>query len=167
MQPLILDVRSKQEHAIGHVPGAILIPTPPPPLDRAARARLATSLQVAMRNVPRERPVWIYCQRGRRSKLAQTLLREMGFRKVEDLGGIDGGEIAAMVHAGQLAWKGPPLARPASRVRLPGPARAIGAGDIIAKATKAVGIKPCGGCQKRQRKLNRLLSFGGKKASQS
>ena len=29
-----------------------------------------------------------------------------------------------------------------------------GVGDVIAGATKAVGIKPCGSCQKRQAALN-------------
>lgn len=29
-------------------------------------------------------------------------------------------------------------------------------GDAIAKVTSAVGIKPCGGCKKRQAKLNEL-----------
>ena len=33
----------------------------------------------------------------------------------------------------------------------------IGLGDIIAKATSAVGIKPCGGCKKRKEKLNKLF----------
>ena len=36
-------------------------------------------------------------------------------------------------------------------VKLPGP----GLGDVVAGATKAVGIKPCGGCQKRQAAMNR------------
>jgi hypothetical protein len=31
-----------------------------------------------------------------------------------------------------------------------------GAGDVIAGAAKAIGIKPCGGCLKRQEELNRL-----------
>lgn len=30
-----------------------------------------------------------------------------------------------------------------------------GFGDTVAKMTKAVGIKPCGGCKKRRRKWNR------------
>lgn len=34
-----------------------------------------------------------------------------------------------------------------------------GLGDVIASATKAVGIKPCGGCQKRQAALNKLVPF--------
>lgn len=42
-----------------------------------------------------------------------------------------------------------------------GPSR--GAGDLIAKAAKAVGIKPCGGCQRRREALNRLVPFTGRK----
>lgn len=34
-----------------------------------------------------------------------------------------------------------------------------GAGDLVAKITKAVGIKPCRGCEKRQEWLNELLPF--------
>ena len=30
----------------------------------------------------------------------------------------------------------------------------IGLGDVVAGATKAVGFKPCGSCQKRQAALN-------------
>lgn len=37
------------------------------------------------------------------------------------------------------------------------PAR--GVGDLIAKATSAIGIKPCGGCKQRQSALNRFLPF--------
>lgn len=32
-----------------------------------------------------------------------------------------------------------------------------GMGDIIAAATTAIGIKPCGGCKERQAKLNQLF----------
>ena len=38
-----------------------------------------------------------------------------------------------------------------------GPAR--GVGDLIARATSAVGIKPCEGCKKRRKKLNQLVPF--------
>ena len=34
-----------------------------------------------------------------------------------------------------------------------------GLGDSIAKATKAIGIKPCGGCKKRRDKLNELFPY--------
>ena len=32
----------------------------------------------------------------------------------------------------------------------------VGLGDIVAMATKAVGIKPCAGCKKRQITLNKI-----------
>lgn len=34
-----------------------------------------------------------------------------------------------------------------------------GLGDTIAKMTSAVGIRPCGGCKKRQAKLNELVPY--------
>jgi len=37
---------------------------------------------------------------------------------------------------------------------VPTPAPGPGLGDVVAGATKAVGIKPCGGCQKRQAAMN-------------
>jgi hypothetical protein len=36
-----------------------------------------------------------------------------------------------------------------------------GLGDTIAKVTTALGIKPCGGCKKRQELLNKLLPYSG------
>ena len=40
-------------------------------------------------------------------------------------------------------------------VHTPPPPTTPGLGDVIAGATKAVGIKPCGKCQQRQAALNR------------
>jgi hypothetical protein len=34
-----------------------------------------------------------------------------------------------------------------------------GVGDTIAKMTKAIGIKPCGGCKKRQEWLNKKFPY--------
>jgi pantoate kinase len=34
-----------------------------------------------------------------------------------------------------------------------------GLGDVVASATKAIGIKPCAGCKKRQGALNKLVPF--------
>ena len=39
----------------------------------------------------------------------------------------------------------------------------IGLGDTIAKFTSAIGIKPCGGCKKRQAALNKRFPYKGKK----
>jgi len=50
------------------------------------------------------------------------------------------------------------------RVRLPGFIRdeEIGLGDVIKRATYAIGIKPCGGCERRAAALNRRVVFNGK-----
>ena len=47
------------------------------------------------------------------------------------------------------------------RMRLPGfvTDEDIGLGDVIKHATYAVGIKPCGGCERRAAALNRWLVF--------
>ena len=38
----------------------------------------------------------------------------------------------------------------------------IGLGDVIKRATSAVGIKPCGGCQRRAERLNQMVRFRGR-----
>ena len=35
----------------------------------------------------------------------------------------------------------------------------VGLGDTVAKVTKAIGLKPCKRCRKRQAKLNKLLPY--------
>ena len=38
----------------------------------------------------------------------------------------------------------------------------IGLGDVIKRATSAIGIKPCGGCEQRAAMLNNWFVFAGK-----
>jgi hypothetical protein len=47
------------------------------------------------------------------------------------------------------------------RVRLPGflIEEEIGLGDVIKRATYAMGIKPCAGCERRAAALNRWMTF--------
>lgn len=63
--PQVLDVRTVDEFARGHVPGALLIP----------HDALATGLD----RLDPERAVVVYCRTGRRATTAETLLRERGF----------------------------------------------------------------------------------------
>jgi len=51
------------------------------------------------------------------------------------------------------------------RVRLPGfvTDEDIGLGDVIKRATSSVGIKPCGGCERRAAILNNWFTFAGKR----
>jgi hypothetical protein len=50
------------------------------------------------------------------------------------------------------------------KVRLPGfvSEKEIGLGDVIKYATSSVGIRPCGGCERRAATLNRWFVFTGR-----
>ncbi len=49
------------------------------------------------------------------------------------------------------------------RVRLPGfiVDKEIGLGDVVKRATSAIGIRPCAGCEGRAAALNRWVVFTG------
>jgi hypothetical protein len=51
------------------------------------------------------------------------------------------------------------------RVRLPGfvTDEDVGLGDAIKRTTSTVGIRPCGGCERRAAALNRWLVFSGRR----
>lgn len=50
------------------------------------------------------------------------------------------------------------------RVRLPGfISDEVGLGDVIKRATAAVGVRPCGRCEHRAATLNRWLTFSGRR----
>jgi hypothetical protein len=54
-----------------------------------------------------------------------------------------------------------PAERKPYRVRLPGFLinEDVGLGDAIQRVTYAIGVRPCGGCEKRAAALNRRLIF--------
>ena len=56
-------------------------------------------------------------------------------------------------NANPLGLRGP--------VQLPVPflGRPVSAGDAVKNLTQGLGVKPCGGCQKRQQQLNQMLQF--------
>jgi hypothetical protein len=57
-------------------------------------------------------------------------------------------------------------ARQPHRVRLPGfvSDKDIGLGDIVKRVTYAIGMKPCGGCERRAAALNRWMAFSGRRS---
>ena len=73
--PVILDVRSPEEYAEGHIPGAINIPYD----------QIAASLDWL--ESFREREIVVYCRTGRRAEIAEEALSEAGFEQVRDLEG--------------------------------------------------------------------------------
>ena len=70
---VLLDVREKEDYDQGHIPGA-------------AHAELR-----ALKNLPfdPETPIFIYCYRGYRSAMAAETLKEAGFEKVKEIGGME------------------------------------------------------------------------------
>ena len=73
---VILDVRTEEEYAEGHVPGAILIP------DYEIEARAEEELP------DKDRMLLVYCRSARRSKIAAEALVEMGYTNIYEFGGI-------------------------------------------------------------------------------
>lgn len=101
---LVLDIRTPSEFARGHVQGAVHIPTPPPPLKKAARRRLRAKLRRATRGLPRLTPIYIYCKRGVRAGIAKRMLENMGFLHVVNLGGVEREPLPSLVQSGRVSW---------------------------------------------------------------
>jgi len=79
----VLDVRSPEEYASGHVPGAVNIP-----YDQVA-SRIA--------EVPKDKDVVLYCKSGRRAGIAAEVLAGQGYERLQHLEG----DIVAWVDKGR------------------------------------------------------------------
>lgn len=75
---ILLDVRTQEEFAAGHIAGALLMP-----YDEITAATAALAIPA------KDTPVVVYCRSGRRSAIAATTLVKLGYAKVFDLGGIN------------------------------------------------------------------------------
>jgi len=84
---MLLDVRTPEEYAAGHIAGAKLIPV--------------QVLAEHLNEIPRDKQVYIYCHSGTRSARASKLLADRGFSNIENIKG------------GIVAWKeaGHPVVR--------------------------------------------------------
>jgi rhodanese-related sulfurtransferase len=86
-----LDVRTAEEFANGHVPGAANIPVMlPDPLSRrmAPNTKFLESVQTAY---PRDRKIICGCQMGGRSQYAAEMLDQAGYADVSNMVGGFGG----------------------------------------------------------------------------
>ncbi len=75
-QPLIIDVRTADEYRAEHVREAINIPYD----------EIAAHIAAVAPN--RDSRIVLYCRSGRRSGIAEQALRQMGYRQVENRGGL-------------------------------------------------------------------------------
>lgn len=87
-KPIILDVRTKQEFMQSHICNSINIRTPTPPLSLKQRINLYQNLGVLLENIPRTRPIIVYCKKGIRANEAKKILNSMGFINVISIGGV-------------------------------------------------------------------------------
>ena len=72
-RPFLVDVRTSQEYADGHIPGAVNIPV--------------DELRSRLRELPRDRKIAAYCQVGQRGYLATRILLQAGFSAANVGGG--------------------------------------------------------------------------------
>ena len=82
---IILDVRTEQEFAAGHIPGAILLPNE----------------TIGTKEIPhlpdKDQLIMVYCRSGNRSKQASGKLVQLGYTNIVEFGGINSwpGEVVA------------------------------------------------------------------------
>lgn len=72
---VLLDVRTPEEYAEGHIEGSKNIP-----LQNIETAELIIK--------DKETPLFVHCRSGARSAQATGILKRMGYTNVEDIGGI-------------------------------------------------------------------------------
>ena len=77
----LVDVRTAEEYAEGHIPGAVNMDV------------MAEGFGEQIKALDKQRPVALYCRSGRRSKRAAEQVAKAGYQVVELNGGI-------------LSWKG-------------------------------------------------------------
>jgi len=74
---VLVDVRTPEEYAQGHLPGSINIP-------------IQNIIRVEQILPDKEPPLFVYCQSGARSRRAAAFLEKLGYESVSNLGGISG-----------------------------------------------------------------------------
>jgi rhodanese-related sulfurtransferase len=76
---VLLDVREEPEYITGHAIDAELLPVDEITADTAADL------------IPsKDTPVMVYCRTGRRSERAASILEDLGYREIYDMGGLVG-----------------------------------------------------------------------------
>lgn len=75
---VIIDVRTAEEFAAGHIEGALNIPY----------EQIAGGIR-SVKGLSKDQPVLVYCRSGRRSGIAKAALEKEGWKRILDGGGMD------------------------------------------------------------------------------
>lgn len=76
-QAAVVDVRTPEEFAAGHIDGAVNIP-----LDQIQNG------SAHLESFKKDSPILLYCRSGRRSGMAKELLEQQGYSKLTNGGGV-------------------------------------------------------------------------------
>lgn len=76
LQPVIIDTRTPEEYAGGHLEGALLMPYD------------AIGGMIEAKVSDKNTPLMLYCRSGARSEMARKTLASMNYTRVENLGGM-------------------------------------------------------------------------------
>jgi rhodanese-related sulfurtransferase len=84
-EAILLDVREDYEWNDGHILNAKHVP-------------LGNLNELTTRDFSKDLPIYIYCRSGGRAGVAESILKDLGFEKAENIGGIinwqdEGGEL--------------------------------------------------------------------------
>lgn len=74
---VVIDVRTPEEYAEGHLPGALNM------------SYESIAQKIAKTKIKKDDRVILYCRSGRRSGLALETLKGLGFSKAENAGGME------------------------------------------------------------------------------
>lgn len=75
---IIVDVRTQEEYAAGHIPGAVLLPNED--INEKTAAAILPN---------KDTKLLVYCRSGNRSKQASQKLSDMGYKNIVEIGGIN------------------------------------------------------------------------------
>ncbi len=70
---IVLDVRTAEEHAEGHIPGTHF----------NIDVLKDSYTEIALKTLPKDKPIALYCRSGNRSKNAARILSEKGYQVLE------------------------------------------------------------------------------------
>ena len=131
---MFVDVQTPEEHAVHSIPGAVNIPV--------------DGLRDRMGELPKDKPIVVYCSTGLRSYVACRALKQSGFQDVKNLNG-GFGTYGAMVEAEAIAPKEAGMSPPEHKLQEPDAAAvkldACGLqcpGPIVQLNKKVQGLKP-------------------------
>lgn len=82
----LIDVRSLNEYNESHIPGSLLVPV--------QNLKEPEFLKAIEKDIPKDKPILVYCRSGGRSVVASKILIESGFSIYNMEGGIMGWEEA-------------------------------------------------------------------------